>query len=557
MAILLDNIVRAQGAKLAWEFARQCRDPRKTQEALLARIMKENAATAFGQEHGFKGVKTLEEYRRRVPVTKYEMLEPYIERMRHGEPNQLTADAPVFFATTSGTTGRPKYIPVTAKARTAKAAMMRLWLYYALRDHPGMFDGKILSVVSPEEEERSPSGLPCGAESGHAYRNIPSVVRSHYCVPYEVFTVEDYEARYYTILRLAIDGPVSLIGTCNPSTIVLLGQKLDTYKSRLLHDLKEGILDASMPLPPPVRDELHGMLKPQPARAAELERRIEEAGGRLTPAVAWPDLKLVGCWKGGSSALHLKEFETLFRPGQPVRDWGWLASEVRGSVPMSDTVDGGPLTVGLNVFEFVAEEDVDSETPNFLGAHELEAGKKYFVYVTTLSGLYRYDMNDMLEVAEFYKGTPVVKFVQKGQGVTSLTGEKLYEAQVVEAAQRAGEGSGLDYELVAATVQWDQKPRYVFLVEFATQPAREALIGLGGAIERALRDLNVEYASKRKSLRLDTPLLKIVAPGELERYRREKMAAGGKDGQFKMVRLVSDFEFQKQFKVVDEIEVLV
>ena len=41
-------------------------------------------------------------------------------------------------------------------------------------------------------------------------------------------------------------------------------------------------------------------------------------------------------------------------------------------------------------------------------------------------------MNDLVEVTGVFRGTPLLRFVQKGRGVTSLTGEKLYEAQTIE-----------------------------------------------------------------------------------------------------------------------------
>ena len=50
-----------------------------------------------------------------------------------------------------------------------------------------------------------------------------------------------------------------------------------------------------------------------------------------------------------------------FDPGArrpvPVRDWGYLASELRGSIPLSDQGANGALTIGTNFFEFVEEQE--------------------------------------------------------------------------------------------------------------------------------------------------------------------------------------------------------
>jgi hypothetical protein len=64
-------------------------------------------------------------------------------------------------------------------------------------------------------------------------------------------------------------------------------------------------------------------------------------------------------------------------------------------------------------------------------------GQSYFVFVTTVSGLYRYDMNDIIEVVGMYEQAPLIRFVQKGEVVISLTAEKLYEVQVIAAVAEA------------------------------------------------------------------------------------------------------------------------
>ena len=66
---------------------------------------------------------------------------------------------------------------------------------------------------------------------------------------------------------------------------------------------------------------------------------------------------------------------------------------------------------------------------------QLAAGRRYYVLFTTAAGRTAF-MNDLLDVTGFFHRTPLLRFVQKGRGVTSLTGE-LYEAQAIEAIQDA------------------------------------------------------------------------------------------------------------------------
>ena len=104
-------------------------------------------------------------------------------------------------------------------------------------DHPGIVGGRILSVVSPEVESHAPDGTPIGAESGHAYRTLPRPIRSMYTAPYGVFAIEDYEAKYYTLLRLAAGQDISCIATVNPSTIVLLADRLAMHTDSIIRDV--------------------------------------------------------------------------------------------------------------------------------------------------------------------------------------------------------------------------------------------------------------------------------------------------------------------------------
>lgn len=109
---------------------------------------------------------------------------------------------------------------------------MRIWLAAMQRDHR-LFDGRILTMVSPEVESYAPCGTPCGAESGHAYKNIPKAINSLYSCPYDVYEIKDYEAKYYCLLRITAGQSISLIYTCNPSTVLLLASASASLRSRL------------------------------------------------------------------------------------------------------------------------------------------------------------------------------------------------------------------------------------------------------------------------------------------------------------------------------------
>jgi hypothetical protein len=246
------------------------RTPVQAQDRLLRQILEANADTEFGRRHGFGGITSFQQFQEQVPISTYEDLEPYITAQMQGRPNQLTKEPPVLFTTTSGTTGNRKYIPMTREGKQAKSHLTWLWLCGLYRDHPGIVAGRILSVVSPEVESHAPSGVPCGAESGHAYRTMPGPVRSMYTAPYGVFAIEDYEAKYYTLLRLAAGQNISCIATVNPSTVLLLGDRLAQHTESIIRDVRDGSLSSEFSVAQELRDSLH--LRPDPERARHLER---------------------------------------------------------------------------------------------------------------------------------------------------------------------------------------------------------------------------------------------------------------------------------------------
>jgi hypothetical protein len=526
-----------------------CRTPVQAQDRLLRQILETNADTEFGRHRGFGAITSFRQFQEQVPISTYEDLEPYITKEMNGQPNQLTKEPPVLFTTTSGTTGNRKYIPMTREGKQAKSHLTWLWFCGMYRDHPGIVGGRILSVVSPEVEGHAPSGVPIGAESGHAYRTLPGPVRSMYTAPYGVFAIEDYEAKYYTLLRLAAGQNVSCIATVNPSTVLLLGDRLAQHTEPIIRDVRDGSLSSEFSVPQELRDALH--LRPDPERARHLERAAAAGGGPLRPGLAWPELAAIGCWKGGTVGAYLAKFDTYFPQGPPVRDFGYYATELRGSVPLSDQGDAGVIAIGTNVLEFhPAGEDRAPEGRELLRVEQLEAGRRYFVYVTNASGLYRYEMNDIVEVAGHDQQTPLIRFVQKGKGVVSFTGEKLYEVQVIAAVDEALAALRGRYHFIAAVAELvdGANPRLIYLMEFDDPVTDHDGSALVDRLDAALGEQNDEYLTKRKSLRYGPPIIRVVRPGEFDRYRRRMVESGKRaDGQFKVLRLTSDMTFAAEF----------
>ena len=534
-------------------FEKATKDPIGAQKKILFEYLSRNKDTEYGRKYNFAGIKSIEDYRRRVPMSDCEVIRPYIEHMKRGVQNILTADRPIFFGVTSGTTNKPKYIPVTKYSRDKKAALMDLWVYYILKSHPDVLRGKILAMVSPDTEGVTGSGVLYGAESGHAYKNLPAFIKRMYAIPYEVFTIKDYSARYYCVLRISMGENISTLAVLNPSAIVLLCQRIAGWGEMIIEDIAGGTINKNFKIEENIRELLEKRLKPDPARAEELRRILKEKKA-LIPKDFWPNLVLIECWKGGTVKLYLKELPQYFG-NTPIRDFGCLSTEARSSVPITDTGAGGALAVNANFYEFIPKDDISKPDKRFLLCDQIEKGKEYFLIITTPGGLYRYNVDDIVVVDGFFNKTPVIEFVQKGVNTVSLTGEKLYESQVNAAVLRAVEKNNLLINFFSATIEPTMPGRYVFLVEFDGTAGEEAKRKLLIAIEEGLRVENSEYRDLRNEGVLGEPVLKVVEKGGFEKYRRMKIAGGAHDGQFKAPELTADLGFQKNFKIVEEIRI--
>ena len=134
-------------------------------------------------------------------------------------------------------------------------------------------------------------------------------------------------------------------------------------------------------------------------------------------------------------AIPLRNLSGSLPAEVSIIELGYLASEVRATVNVDVQRNVCLPTIFDAVFEFAERDAWEGGTAEFLSLHELTANGEYYVFVTTPEGLYRYDMNDIVRVTGRVNETPTLKFVQKGKGVTNITGEKLHEDQVRDPEQ--------------------------------------------------------------------------------------------------------------------------
>ena len=111
------------------------------------------------------------------------------------------------FATTSGTTNRPKTIPVTREALADYREGWTIWGILAFDAHPEMLRyglRPILQVAGDWRESITPAGIPCGAITGLTAHMQNPLVRTTYCMPAVASRIKDIESKYYVALRFSL-----------------------------------------------------------------------------------------------------------------------------------------------------------------------------------------------------------------------------------------------------------------------------------------------------------------------------------------------------------------
>ncbi len=540
----------------AQSFSANLQDPKRVQEQFLTeQILAPNVDCELGRRWGFGKIRTLEEYRRAVPINGYDAFAELIERtVQTGEQGLVTGDPIKRFFLTSGSTSKSKYIPVTNRFVRNKSRTFGVYWSMVFGEHPTAKQGRMVTNFSDSGKAvRSPGGLPCSSESAYwAGVTRATQMRERPIVPKAVAQIGDSDSRYYAIARILLEERFAVIMTLNPSTILLLFQKVAQFADELIADIERGGIGGPATVGDEVRAYVAENYGGNPARADALRALRDQAPGLLAHRL-WPDLSLAICWR----SPMLQPYVDLLAPhftGVAQRDYILMASEGVMAVPVRDGQSGGALAIGANLFELVPEDEIDSPNPTVLSPHEVEVGRTYVLVLSNASGLYRYNIGDVVRVVGWQERTPVVEFLHRAGSTCSLTGEKLTEDQVTAAVSDVAEQLGLAVESFTLAPAHGGFPHYVAMVELSHQADRAVLAEFPRRLDEALEQHNMEYGSKRSSQRLAPPEMWLVRPGGYEARRRQRLAGGASDSQIKPTHLTRDANFVDQFDIVERFD---
>ncbi len=520
-------------------------NPMEENEELLKKILKRNANTEYGKQHGFANIKSIEEFRKSVPVSTYEDFAPYIERIKNGEANVLTSSRILGYSRTSGSSGVPKYIPATSDS--IKAYVKYTWtraLALAVKElnrqgkkyRPGR--GVFLS---PATNEKLPNGMPCS--------NIAEIGAMRYGFLYPfILTIptrnlfDMHDGDYvYNIYRFALaDEDATFIFSVFFSINISQLAYLKNNWQIIVDDIEKGVISSSIDMNPALRKTLSKLIKPMPERAAYLRKQFEQGFDGTLLKRLWPNLTMISSI-GNASFKPAADNVRSVAQDIPFDFSIYGASEglVAACYELENT--NMQLLTDSCFYEFIPAGET---TDKVLTLDELESGKQYEILITTQAGLYRYHLKDVIEVKGFRNKTPLISFVYRKGQYFNIAGEKFSEEDARTSVEMFNKAHGTSVN------DW------LFYQDDSVVPGRYALVVESDAdldwdscideLEAIMGKCNKRYTSQRDKAFISRMIIQKQKPGTHSEWAQRCISQGASAAQIKPVHFI-DNENKRDF----------
>jgi hypothetical protein len=466
-------------------------NPAAVQARTLRRLLRRAADTRFGRDHRFSAIRTVDEFRRAVPLRTYEALWDDYLKARYPVFEDLTWPGRIpYLALTSGTTqGATKYIPVSREMLASNQKAGRTMLAYHMAATPSsrIFHGRIFFLGGSCDLERPAPGVEQGDLSGIAAKEINAFLRPYAFPPLSLALEPNWERKLSLLAERSRHEPVTLVGGV-PSWLLMLFQ------------------------------------------------RLLEITGKATIAEVWPNLELVV--HGGVKFDPYREtFANILGNPRVRLQECYPCSE--GFIGFGDP-ETGLLRLCLDhglFYEFVPVEELGAPSPTRHWLGDVEPGVNYAVVVSTCAGLWAHVVGDTIRFESI--DPPLLTFTGRTKYSLSAFGEHLINEEVEAAVAAASEATG------SAVRDWHVGPvfegrlgHHVYLVEFLGAPPD--LESFRAVLDRDLARRNADYAAHRAE-RVGLPLPAVVAAtrGGLDSWMRSHGKFGG---QHKFPRMDSTGE---------------
>lgn len=458
----------------------------KDQEELLFSLVNTAQKTLFGREHDFENIHSVEEFQQRVPVSDYEDLKPYIERVKKGQSHILWTDTPEYFAKTSGTTSGSKYIPISKEAMPFQiaGAQSALFHYISKKNNADFVNGKMIFLQgSPELEEVF--GIKTGRLSGIVAHHIPNYLQKNRLPSWETNIMEDWEHKVDKIIEETENEDMTLISGI-PPWLIMYFEKLT---------------------------ERHG-------------KKIKQL---------FPHLQLIVT--GGVNYEPYRDKMEDLLGGQVDIIQTFPASEGFFAFQDDYTKEGLLLLTNHGIFyEFIPLDEYGKPGARRLTLKDIELNKDYALILTTNSGLWAYSIGD---VVRFISKDPHRVLVSgRTKHFTSAFGEHVIAFEVEEAIKASLEkypAQITEFHLAPQVNPKEGLPYHEWLIEFEKMP--EDLEVFRNELDLQLRARNTYYDDLISGNILQKLHITTLQKNAFHDYAKSQGKLGG---QNKTPRLAND-----------------
>ncbi|WP_343611737.1 GH3 auxin-responsive promoter family protein [Chryseobacterium oranimense] len=467
----------------------------RNQEALLLSLVKTAQKTLFGREHDFENIHSIEDFQNKVPVSDYEDLKPYIERVKKGQANILWTETPEYFAKTSGTTSGSKYIPISKEGMPFQVAgaQSALFHYIARKNNADFVNGKMIFLQgSPELKENF--GIKTGRLSGIVAHHIPKYLQKNRLPSWETNMMEDWEAKVDKIIEETEHENMTLISGI-PPWLVMYFEKLTEKHGKKIKQLFPNLqlLVTGGVNYEPYRDKMNDLL-----------------GGKVDIIQTFP------------------------------------ASEGFFAFQDDYTKEGLLLLTDHGIFyEFIPLEEYGKPDARRLTLKDVELNKDYALILTTNSGLWAYSIGD---VVRFIDKDPYRILVSgRTKHFTSAFGEHVIAFEVEEAMKATLEKHAAqitEFHLAPQVNPSEGLPYHEWLIEFEKKP--EDLELFREELDRQLRARNTYYDDLITGNILQPLIITTLKKNAFHEYAKSQGKLGG---QNKIPRLANDRKIADQLEI--------
>jgi hypothetical protein len=299
----------------------------------LSEILRKNKHTVYGEKFCFSDIKTVEDFQKNVPITTYEDYIPFIERIKNGEQNILTAEKVLLLEPSSGSTSAKKLIPYTKGLKREFSTAIIKWLLDLNRHFPRLKWGQIYFSITPQATPQD-GIVGFGSDDEYIGGLVGKWVAKKFAVPNSVKNISDMDKFWETTVDYIKKAKnLRFISIWNPTFLLIMLEK------------------------------------------------AQMSGKELFPA-----LEVISCWADGNSEIPAKKLQAAF-PDVYIQPKGLLATEGVMTIPIEGV---GKRLTDSHFFEFRAENG------EILTKERLKIGEKYDIILTTSGGFYRYDIGDIV-----------------------------------------------------------------------------------------------------------------------------------------------------------------